>query len=444
MRRLAVCAFVVLAAGLALAPGALASSGARQASLAAKHPALAGVNFQRLGDTSTFKISGNVLNYDGTGAAGAEVDWGWWDGGYNPGGTNTPLQTSPGTDSSGAFFFNPVTSAPTPNSDDLTVYPAMTDPGLWRMEYWALNFSASNDATPYSYQIQPAHVDLDIKNAPASYPMVEVKAGLMSAGNALTDVVLSGETGVAGVLPPSFDDVIAYVFGSGGNCTAQTEWLGTSPVSVAAGATATDTVNLDFSRAQHAYLSGPTCRHSGKPGTKVKMVLKGWPTKQQAEFTAWYGTYRWDYNSGNPLVTSAGQATTYTVPLTIRTNAPVDEYEVDTNRVDAYDSFVGLWDFFQVCTFKSSASAIHHGGAVRLSGKVPAGAGYAIIYWRHKISGQPGTLAAKGWVKGGRYRIGSEKFKTGLLHPTRTTWYVAKYTGFDFPAFTSVIKVAVR
>ncbi len=117
---------------------------------------------------------------------------------------------------------------------------------------------------------------------------------------------------------------------------------------------------------------------------------------------------------------------------------------MDTNRVDAYDSFVGLWDFFQVCTFKSSAGAIRHGAAVRLSGKVPAGAGYATIYWRHKVSGQPGTLAAKGWVKGGRYRIGSERFKTGLLHPTRTTWYVAKYTGFDFPAFTSVIKVAVR
>ena len=76
---------------------------------------------------------------------------------------------------------------------------------------------------------------------------------------------------------------------------------------------------------------------------------------------------------------------------------------------------------------------------------MPAGAGYVTIYsTTTRSSGQPGTLAAKGWVKAGRYRIKSSKFVTGLLHPTRTTWYVAKYKGFAFPAFTSVIKVTVR
>ena len=61
------------------------------------------------------------------------------------------------------------------------------------------------------------------------------------------------------------------------------------------------------------------------------------------------------------------------------------------------------------------------------------------------MSGQPATLAAKGWVKGGRYRVSaSGKFASGWLHPTRTMWYVAKYTGEDFPAFTSVVKVNVR
>ena len=62
-----------------------------------------------------------------------------------------------------------------------------------------------------------------------------------------------------------------------------TEWLGT-PVSVSAGMTATGTVNLDWNNAQYAYLSGPTCRHSGKSGTKVKLVLKGWPADEKAEF----------------------------------------------------------------------------------------------------------------------------------------------------------------
>jgi hypothetical protein len=80
-----------------------------------------------------------------------------------------------------------------------------------------------------------------------------------------------------------------------------------------------------------------------------------------------------------------------------------------------------LWDYYQVCTFKSSARAIRHGSAIRLSGRVP-GDGYVTIYaTRHKVSGQPATLAARGWVKLGRYRANSSgKFVSSLLHPTRT------------------------
>jgi hypothetical protein len=131
--------------------------------------------------------------------------------------------------------------------------------------------------------------------------------------------------------------------------------------------------------------------------------------------------------------------------LQIRASAPVGVYEIGTYRLDNTDSLISLQEFVQVCTFKSSAGAIRHGKAIRLSGRVP-GDGYVTIYsTRHKVSGQPGTLAAKGWVKGGRYHISSSgKFLTGLLHPTRTTTYVAKYTGFNFPAFTSIVKVTVR
>jgi hypothetical protein len=441
MRRLAVCAFVVLAAGLVLAPGALASTGPRHAALGARHAALgarqaaaAGVNFQRLGDT--YNISGHVLNYDGSGAAGAQVVWGGWDSNnnYKFGGTNKPLRTSPGTDSTGYFSFNGVTGGAS-HGDDLTIYYKEDTPGLWFMESWNLNFS-----TQSSYEMQPAHVNVNIANAPASEPFTEVKVGKIDAGFAVTDVVLSGGAGVAGVLPSSFDDVVAYYVHSPiWNCTAQTESLGASTVNVSAGATATDTVNLDWAQAQGAKLAGPTCQHSGKPGTKVKMVLKGWPTGQQSQFVSYFGN---KYYVNSPI-TSSGVGS-HAVSLQIRPIAPVDTYEIDTYRVDAAESMVDLWDYFQVCTFKASASAIHHGAGVRLSGKVPAGPGKVTIYWRHKASGQPGTLAAKGWVKGGSYRIKSQKFVSGLLQPTRTTWYVAKYKGFDFSAFTSVIKVTVR
>jgi hypothetical protein len=447
MRRLAVCAFVVLAIGLVLAPGALASTGVKHAPLRVRHAALetrpaaaAGVNFQRLGDT-TYSISGHVLDYNGAGVAGAEVDWGWWDSNNNYifGDTNMPLLTSPGTDSTGAFSF-PSVAGGAPNGDDLTVYYNPTLPGLEEMDAWSLNFS-----TISSYEMQPAHVNVNIANAPASEPVAEVKVGLMNLGYAITDV--PGGVGAAGVLPTSFDDVVAYyphfeTRNGPWSVLAEAESLGASPVAVDPGKTAADTVNLDWNNAQYAHLAGPTCQHSGKPGTKVKVILKGWPVGEQAGFVAYYSAGSSLYTAA--VVNSSGAGNTYTVPLPIRSNAAVDLYEIDTYRTDAPDSFVDLWDWFQVCTFKASASAIHHGGTVRLSGKVPAGAGYVTVYWRHKAAGQPGTLAAKGWVKGGRYRIKSEKFVSGLLHPTRTTWYVAKYKGFDFSAFTSVIKVTVR
>jgi hypothetical protein len=434
---------VLLGVGVLLAPApALAATGARHtAESRTTHASAAAVNFRQLGDGTTYAISGHVLDYGGNPVAGAEVDWGWWDNGsYNYGGSNYPSLT----DSTGAFYLPAVTSAPVAGNDDLDVSYNPTTPGLEELESWSLDFAANNDATTptaYGYEMQPGGVNVSIMNAPA--PVIEVKVGLMSVGFARSDVDLTAATPVASVLPPGFDDVVAYYPGSLGNCTAQTEWLGDpdNPVSVSAGTTAADTVTLDWNNAQHAHLAGPTCQHSGKPGTTVKMILKSWPAGEQADFEAWYGSGSSDYAA---LVTSTGTGQTYTVPLKVRTNAPVGTYEIDTYRVDAADSFVGMWDYFQVCTFKTSASAIRRGKAVRLSGKVP-GLGYVTIYsTRHEVSGQPASLAAKGWVKVGRYKTKSGKFLTGLLHPRRTTSYVAEYSGSDFPAFTSVVKVRVR
>ena len=103
-----------------------------------------------------------------------------------------------------------------------------------------------------------------------------------------------------------------------------------------------------------------------------------------------------------------------------------------------------IWDFYQVCTFASSATSIRSGAAIRLRGHVP-GHGYATLYKRTTVAGQPATLSASGWTRVGTMRLTSTgKFISGYLHPTRTTWYVAKYSGTKFPAFTSVVKVSVR
>ena len=39
---------------------------------------------------------------------------------------------------------------------------------------------------------------------------------------------------------------------------------------------------------------------------------------------------------------------------------------------------------------------------------------------------------------------GRGRFRTGLTRPDRTTWFVALYSGGDFPAVTQVVKVTVR
>ena len=443
MRPLAVCGFVVLAAGLVLAPGALAATGARHvAAPATRHAASAGVNFQRLSDSSTYAVSGQVLDYGGTAVAGAEVDWGWWDAGnYNFGGTNMPLESSPGTDATGHFSFDAVTSAPTAGNDDLTaLYPfPASDTASWLefLETWNNDF-----VTTPTYELRPGAVDVTIaglSDAMANGESPEVwVAG--TPGLAKTGIMLTNAAGTA-FTPSGFNDVVAGFYTSQGDMTAETQWQG-SDVSVTPGTTDTTAVALDWGQAHHAYLVGPLCQHSGKPGSIAKLRLKGWKATEQAAFYFGGPSGFWSYPPAGQI-TSTGADQIYTASLRTPTGIAPDLYEVHAYRADDSNGVPDLWTFYQVCTFKSSASAIHHGKAIRLSGKVPAGGGTVTIYSAKKAYGQPATLAAKGWVKVGSCKLKAGKFVSGLLHPKHTSWYVAKYTGYAYPAFTSVVKVTV-
>lgn len=442
MKRLSLSVFVVLAVCLAIAPAALASTAAHhRGAVRARHVSAAALSYARLGTDPTYAISGHVLDFKGNAVAGAEVDWGWWDNGYQWGGSNYPA----GTGVDGKFNFDAL--AGNPGSDDLTVsYPAGSG-GLLQMDSWTLDFTANNDGTSFSYDLQPAQVGLNVANAPSSN--IDVMAGNESVGFAESNVALTNGSGTASVLPmANFDDVVgstytALPYNDYSVCRSQVEWLGTSPVSVTAGAAANDTVALDWSSAQHAALSGPRCRHSGKPGTRVSIVLSGWPTGEAATLEGY------DYNNAThpgSTATSAGADSTKVATLTVPSTAAIGPYEVETYRSDAAgaDSLVDMWDIFQVCTFKSSASVTHSGHAIHLSGKVPGTGSVTIYSTIHKVTTAPGTLAAKGWHRVGSYTISSRKFVTGLLHPTRSTYYVAKYKGYAFQAFTSVVKVSVH
>lgn len=377
-----------------------------------------------------------MRDYAGNPVAGAYVWWGWRSSifAFHYGSTSRKV-----TDSNGFFSLSGVTGghrlAGQP-ADVLTVtYPTRR----YGLEADALDFATNNVATSYRYHMQPAEVNVDIAHAPAG--LLVVQAGNATVGSGSTSESLDAGACVANVLPMAdFDDVVAYR--AGFPLTAAVEWLGT-PVSVSAGTTATDPVDLDWDNAQHAYLAGPACQHSGSPGSTVKMVLKGWPAGETAEFVG-VGVRQHVYSQSQ---TSSGPSDTYTVSLQIPTKEPLGLYMIYTRRADNPDSLLSvpqLSDYFEVCTFRASARFIHKGQAIRLSGRLPfPGPGRAVIYsTHHQVSGQPWTLDARGWARGGRCRVSSSgAFLSGALYPTRTTTYVAL---LDDSFFTSVVKVTVR
>ena len=455
MRRFALCAFAVLAVGLMLAPGALASTGVKYAvPLSTRHSDLAPAPAMRLGADPVFSISGVVRNFDGSSAAMAYVDWGWWKTtgdyrvNYGYGGSSEP------TGSTGAFSLPSVASNSSvrANSDDLRVsydpYNQPDGPVLLLLDSTANDFSVDNNGTlpsPFSYALQPSEVQVTFTGLSSALESGQPEvwtAGTL--GSAETSVPLTNGTGTAFVMPSSFNDVVAGFYTAQGALTTETQWQG-SDTAVVAGVPDTTPVSLDWSQAQHAALAGPLCQHSGKPGSIARLVLHGWPQSEQAGFTMESNTQGWIYPQA--LFTSTGINETHTEQLQIPPKAVVDWYQMHVYRSDVGDpnGILDLYDYYQVCTFKASASTIRHGKSVRLSGMVPAAAGKVTLYSTiHKVSGQPATLAAKGWTKLGTYKVASRKFATGLLHPKRTTYYVVEYRGYAFTAFTSVIKVTVH
>ena len=452
MKRLLLCAAAALAVSLVLAPAALASVGAHHSDAQAlplgmlAHARTAAP----VGDTGPYSITGNVLDFSGAGVAGANVYWGFWTDatGYNYGG-----EYPSATDTTGSFSFSNISGGHTFDSlpsDELDVsYPA-NSAGLEAMFDWSLDF-----ATTSTYPLQPAEANVTLDNSSDSD--LYMRAGSDTLGYCLADVPLTSNsgtaTGVASVLPNSnFDDLTVYpVFAASSYtskytvCQAAVEWSG-SAVTVAPGDVAGSTVTLDTDNAQYAWLYGPMCRHSGAAGRTVTIQLLNWPKGEIAGFNAWWGT---NFDTGLTYSTTKTVATsgaTVNVPLNIYPKAPVGVYEIDAYRTykDNPDSLLDMWDLYQVTTFKASASTIYPGHAVRLSGAVP-GTGKATVYSiTKKPANQPSTTAAKGWHRVARYTISSRKFKTGLLHPTRTTWYVVEYKGYAFPAFSQIVKVTVR
>jgi hypothetical protein len=223
---------------------------------------------------------------------------------------------------------------------------------------------------------------------------------------------------------------------------------------VTAGASTGAWVAVDQNDAQRVYVTTPYWG-SGKPGTVAKVRHWNYPAGWLLDY---YGYPQ--SPSGTPYKEYADATTTgadpFTKSFTIPTKAPAGYWYV----VGAYNAS-GVLDLqtpFQVCTLKSTKTAVRKGGSIKLSGVIPTEGHwgstpgktkYVTIYKRTKsVSAAPTAWDAtkKGWTKVARVKAnGYGKYASGYLRPTRTTWYVVRYPGDDWywDAYTSVLKVRV-
>ena len=311
MKRIALCAFAVLAIGLMLAPGALASTGVKHAApMGMKHATMARP-LAAPAASGPYSITGHVLDYSGNPSSRPPTStWGWWDG--NALNYRRFQQRQRDRPVDGKFQFSNVSSEPG-NNDFLDVL-LLRAAALEELRPWSLDFATMNDltASPNTYEIQPAQVNLTSADAPTA--PVEVKVGEQDTGFASSMVQFASGSAVASVLPPSFDDVVAYQYNSIGAVTCA-GGVRSAPPSASPRVTRRATRwTSTGTTALHSALAGPTCQHSGKPGTTVKMALSSWPAGYRAEFAGL---------SDAPVLGPVSTGAASTVAVKVSTKLPV-------------------------------------------------------------------------------------------------------------------------
>lgn len=194
---------------------------------------------------------------------------------------------------------------------------------------------------------------------------------------------------------------------------------------------------------------------SGRPGAVTYLVFERFPGGWTNQITA-----QASYPDTAPVksfgtFTSGGdkyEGKKITIPSTVK---PGYAYTFEVKHVGGP---LLLRTRFQTCTLAASKTTVSPGGAVRLSGVIPTQGHLGptpgkvktvVLYKRTKSAGQPQSWDAtkSGWTKVGTLKTDRYgKYRSALLHPKRSTWYVVRYPADDWywGAFTSVRKVTVR
>lgn len=230
------------------------------------------------------------------------------------------------------------------------------------------------------------------------------------------------------------------------------EWFASSPITVSAGSASVGPIEFDENNAVRCWSSTPywgSCR----PGTTVKLALHNWPAGQQVAFDGWDDSPR---NSSTTFSgktwTSPGGTSARLVSLRVPVAAKAGYgYVLSPHRVDNVDSHLRLREYIQTATLNKASVS----GGVRLSGIVPTKGHWGstagirkgvLIYAKTKKSGVPTKWdpSGQGWHKVASLRCtGYGVYKTGILRPVHSTWYVARYAGdsYYWGAYTNVVSV---
>ena len=393
-------------------------------------------------DVSTSPVSGTMEAFDGTPLADCWVTCGWYDpDGYSwfvpDAFFNDAGDTSTAAD--GSFSFEGVPAHP---GHDSIMAGSSFGAGLNYLILYHLDFSTTG-----GYVLRPGHVNVNVAHAPTGR-RAEVSLGDANYSAIDSSVGLTDGYGVADTVPPDFNSARLSFPSANGTVTAGCDWVspGHAPVTVAPGTVAGTTVQFDWRSAVRGYIQGPRCRQSGRPGSTVRYAVSNLPAGEQLSFfgQSW-SPYTWGVHTYSQVVNSTGPRNTYTIALRIPKRATVgDVYEIQAQRTDDVQSMLWLYDDYEVCTFAASRGTILSGQAVRLRGHIDGMR--ATLLMRHSRAGQPATAKANGWAKVSSLTVKGGRFVSPPLHPSRTTWYVARYQGLNggFTAFTPAVRVAVR